>query len=413
MKTRQVKHKGLILFVCTWVICGYALLSFRPTVAQARTGSATLGAILADGSGQVIYKKNAGRPFIPASILKILTGLTAFDVLGVSYRFPTLFYFDDTTKNLYVKGFGDPLFISEVIQQFCRQILQTYQIKRINRIIIDDSYFSKEITIPGKGASLNPYDATVGALSANFNTIMFTRSAGHTFISAEPQTPLLPVFLPEIRQTGLTEGRIILSPEKSRIYPGLLIGHFLKSKGIDLSGRVEIGVFPQKTDMVSHTFHSPFELTAVVQKLLKYSNNFMANQLVLAMGAKEHQAPATLEKGVASVKRFAEQKLSLTGPILTEGSGLSRENRITPEQMLAVLFAFKPYYELLNKQGTDHYKTGTLTGIRTRAGYFSGKDHRLYPYVIMTQNDHNAYHRVYEKLRKMVDTHSSKNSSTP
>ena len=135
MKTREIKHKGLIFFVCIWVICGYALY-FSPSVAQARTGSATLGAILADGSGQVIYKKNAGKPFIPASILKILTGLTAFDVLGVSYRFPTLFYFDDTTKDLYVKGFGDPLFISEVIQQFCRQILQTYQIKRVNRIIM-------------------------------------------------------------------------------------------------------------------------------------------------------------------------------------------------------------------------------------------------------------------------------------
>ncbi|MCG8643689.1 MAG: D-alanyl-D-alanine carboxypeptidase, partial [Desulfobacterales bacterium] len=405
MKIRQIKYRGLILFVCTWVICGYAL-PFRPAVAHARTGSATLGAILADGSGQVIYKKNADRPFIPASILKILTGLAAFDVLGASYRFPTLFYFDDTTKNFYVKGFGDPLFISEVIQQFCRQTLQTYQIKRINRIIVDDSYFSKKITIPGKGASLNPYDATVGALSANFNTIMFTRSSGHTFISAEPQTPLLPVFLKEIRQTGLTQGRIVLSPEKSRIYAGLLIEYFLTTKGIDILNPVRLGDFPEKTDWVSHTFYSPFGLTEVVQKLLKYSNNFMANQLVLAMGAKEHQAPATLEKGVASVKRFAEQKLNLTGPILTEGSGLSRENRITPEQMLAVLFAFKPYYELLNKQGTDHYKTGTLTGIRTRAGYFSGKDHRLYPYVIMTQNDHNAYHRAYKKLKQLVDTHS-------
>jgi hypothetical protein len=55
-----------------------------------------------------------------------------------------------------------------------------------------------------------------------------------------------------------------------------------------------------------------------------YSNNFMANQLILAMGANKKGSPATLAKGVKILETFSRGKLGLTQLTLAEGSGISR-----------------------------------------------------------------------------------------
>jgi serine-type D-Ala-D-Ala carboxypeptidase/endopeptidase (penicillin-binding protein 4) len=121
----------------------------------------------------------------------------------------------------------------------------------------------------------------------------------------------------------------------------------------------------------------------VVKKLLEYSNNFIANQVMLALGAHVHGPPATLDKGVQVLTRITADLPGWETANIAEGSGISRENRVTPAQMGTLLLAFMPHHELLRHSGTQYYKTGTLTGIRTRAGYFVGTDQRLYPFVIM------------------------------
>ncbi|MCP4722344.1 MAG: D-alanyl-D-alanine carboxypeptidase, partial [Desulfobacteraceae bacterium] len=167
------------------------------------------GVILADNQGKILYSRNKDRQFTPASILKILTSLAAADYFGMDHRFKTLYAYDKITKNLHIKGFGDPLFISEVLQDLCRQISEKTNARTINKIILDQSFFHPDINIPGTGNSLNPYDATSGALCANFNTLSFKWSPIQKgYISAEPQTPLLPDFLEEIKASGQKQGRI-------------------------------------------------------------------------------------------------------------------------------------------------------------------------------------------------------------
>ena len=72
--------------------------------------------LVADHDGQIIFKKNEAKKCIPASTLKLLTALAAIHHLGLSYRFKTEFYIDPK-QNLKVKGYGDPLLISEVLQE--------------------------------------------------------------------------------------------------------------------------------------------------------------------------------------------------------------------------------------------------------------------------------------------------------
>jgi len=374
------------------------MVAYTPKLSLAET----TGILLADDHGTRLYEKNTDHFFIPASITKILTSLGALKNLGPDYRFKTQAGYDPSTADLYIKGLGDPLFVSEQIRKLTLKLIRKIGNGPIRNIVLDHRFFSSDIIIPGTGESSNPYDATTGALCANFNTLFFKWDPQkNKFVSAEPQTPLLDIFQAQIKKSGQTRGRILLSDKQRRLYPGLLIMHFLRNNGVQIKGSVKEGILPSSAPVLV-SFQSDFTLNQVIEKLLKFSNNFMANQLMLTMGAENYGWPATLEKGVTSLKDFAEKKLNLTNFILMEGSGLSRQNRLSPNQMLKVLMAFKPYHNLMRKQGNEFYKTGTLSDVRTRAGYIKGKDNRLYPFVIMINQSARGYADIRQKLKQIV-----------
>jgi D-alanyl-D-alanine carboxypeptidase/D-alanyl-D-alanine-endopeptidase (penicillin-binding protein 4) len=362
----------------------------------------TAGIVLADDQGKVLFSQNRDRQFVPASTLKILTSLAALHYLGPDHRFSTRYCFDNQSKSLYIKGFGDPLFISEVIGSFCKDVISKTRLQQARQIVLDHSYFSGGIQIPGASNSLNPYDASSGALCANFNTVMFKwDTQKKQFVSGEPQTPLLDIFLPDIKRTGLKRGRIVLSRQQSLLYPGFLVKYFLEQNNVRITGPVGPGKLPTGTGY-EHSFFSPYTLKDVVQKLLEFSSNFTANQLLLTMGAKTYGAPASLEKGVAALKGFAQNELGLKDLALVEGSGLSRSNLISPDQMMKILAGFMPYHYLMNHEARHFFKTGTLTHVRTRAGYILGQDGRLYPYVIMVNHRNRGYDSILKRLDLLV-----------
>jgi D-alanyl-D-alanine carboxypeptidase/D-alanyl-D-alanine-endopeptidase (penicillin-binding protein 4) len=386
-----------------FLLLAFVSAFYRPTPCTAEVKAV----LLTDPNGIEIYSINKTTPMVPASTLKLLTSLAALKTLGTSYRFHTLFAHDPETHDLFIKGFGDPLFISEQIKRLGNKIIFSFHPDQIHDIIIDPSFFSPDITIPGTGRSNNPYDATTGALCANFNTVWFKWSQRKKrFASAEPQTPFLDLLKPDIKKSGLKQGRILLSEPLRKIYPGLLLAHFLKERQVPITGNVINGPFCSSSIPVM-TFESEFTLDQVVKKLLAFSNNFMANQLMLALGAHAFGPPATVEKGVKALRAFAKNTLFLDKIALAEGSGLSRRNRMTPSQMLAILMAFDPYHGLLRHKKNEFYKTGTLSDVRTRAGYLVGEDKKRYPYVIMLNNTHRGVERILRKLKKKIDLISS------
>jgi len=176
----------------------------------------------------------------------------------------------------------------------------------------------------------------------------------------------------------------------------------LKKKKIPVTGSVRVENVSLKNEK-ANIFLSPFELKVVIQRLLQYSNNFIANQLLLSIGAKAYGEPATLEKGRQAVRDFSNQHLNLDTLVIDEGSGLSRSNRISPDQMLKILINFMPYHELMRQEENDFFKTGTLTGVRTRAGYLLGKDDRLYPYIILINEENTGYDSILSHLKNRVN----------
>lgn len=390
------------------LILSFSCLSFAVQNPPAKESLAVLGKLVGDNDaivvaepgGRIIYEKNAGKILVPASTLKLLTSLAAFHYLGPDYRFTTEFYMDKDS-NLKVKGYGDPILTSEVLIEISKALGS--RVKYINDLVLDDSYF-KPAKIPGITSSLEPYDSPNGALCANFNTVNFNILKGRP-VSAEPQTPLLPFALKKINRSSIKEGRILLSSEQNEntLYTGHLLSYFLEKEGIKQKGRIKIGAVIPETDTLILKYLSPFSMEDIISRLLLYSNNFIANQIVLAISAKIHGQPGILDKGVWAISDFAISILKIDDLKIVEGSGISRENRISAKSFLKILAAFEPHMDLMKHNGNEYYKTGTLTGVSTRAGYIKGSDGRSYKFVIMTNSNGNSAEKISKRLYGLID----------
>jgi D-alanyl-D-alanine carboxypeptidase/D-alanyl-D-alanine-endopeptidase (penicillin-binding protein 4) len=342
--------------------------------------------LVADPNGHIVFSKNVDTPLIPASTLKLFTALVAIHYLGPDYKFFTEFYMD-RHSNLKIKGYGDPLLISETVVEMIRHLSMRLSAKYgiINDLILDDSYFGVQTVIPGVNVSYEPYDAPNGALCVNFNTVNFKRNKNGVYVSAESQTPLLPFILPRIRDSQIDHGRIVLSSQRNEItrYAGHLFLYFLNKEGIRLKGDVRLGKIQKEADKLIYRYVSSFSLIQSLSKLFEYSNNFIANQLLIATGAKVYGPPGSLEKGVRAALIYAKNILEIDHVRIEEGSGISRKNRISARNFYKILNAFTPHYFLMQQTDNMYYKTGTLKGIHTRAGYIKKKSGELYPFVLL------------------------------
>lgn len=361
---------------------------------------------LTSPDGQELVAVHEDTLLIPASILKIFTSLVGFHYLGPDYRFPTEIYMSPE-GDLTLKGYGDPLMTSEILQELAVKIRNQLPRKNlvIRNIILDDTYFTSPLTVPGVSDSPEPYDAPNGALCTNFNTVSFRMKNG-SYVSGEKQTPLIPEVLDRVRRSGLREGRIPLSQDRKQTtgYTGHLLKYFLEEAGVTITGDIRFSAVDNTRSTRLFTFYSPFTLSQAVSKLLEFSNNFMANQILIASGVSTFGVTGTLEKGVQAAERFAADQLALNDIRIVEGSGISRENRVTARMMLKTLYAFQPYHTLMQRDVHAFYKTGTLKGIATRAGYFVGTDESLYPFVVILNTSEGNMQPLMDRLYQIIIT---------
>jgi D-alanyl-D-alanine carboxypeptidase/D-alanyl-D-alanine-endopeptidase (penicillin-binding protein 4) len=411
-QSRTVNRKSLWLIIGLSVILP-ALWLWQPETSDAEQDLSWLNRItstdalaVADPDGRLLYKKNEAIKLVPASTFKLLTSLCAIHYLGPSYRFKTEFYLD-TGSNLKIKGYGDPLLISEVWQEIAHGLAET--VRGFKDLVLDDTYFSQPVIIPGRNHSTNPYDAPVGALCANFNTVFFDRDKQGRIFPAEAQTPLIPYARKKIRSLGLKKGRYNFTHDQDEAarYAGELLLHFLKQEGVNSSGKIRRGVVKPEDKLV-FTYRSGFTLEAALEKMLEFSNNFMANQILIALGAHVYGPPGTLTKGVRVIHDYAGGELDLKDIKVVEGSGISRKNRVSALDMLAILKRFEPYRHLLKRKGNVLFKTGSLTGIRTRAGYVEKNGRGPYSFVIFLNRSGPDMDELMEGIRCALAGQQSK-----
>jgi D-alanyl-D-alanine carboxypeptidase/D-alanyl-D-alanine-endopeptidase (penicillin-binding protein 4) len=68
-----------------------------------------------------------------------------------------------------------------------------------------------------------------------------------------------------------------------------------------------------------------------------------------------------------------------------------------------VLKVFAPYHFLMRRIGKAFYKTGTLKGIHTRAGYIENKEGRLYSFVVLVNTPGKSPKPIMDILLRNLD----------
>jgi len=355
--------------------------------------------------GQLIATQNLHEIFVPASIVKIATASMALDILGPQFRFNTNFYLDGQ-QNLYIQGFGDPFLISEEVAVIFEK-LKELGCPKVNDIYLDNSAFELVASFDGAGKSDNPYDAQNSALAVNFNTVHIKKEKSGEVLSAEEQTPTLAVMaaLAEKLQPGIY--RINITQEKTggaalmSRYVGELFRALQQQGNITGEGMIARRKIPENLPLF-YTHRSSKTLEDIIGQLMLFSNNFIANQLFLTLGANKYGYPATWEKSVQAMAGYLleEHNLPEKEIKLVEGSGLSRKNRASPHAMMKLLDSFKSFAKLLPQEDGKFLKSGTLKGVYSYAGYFMEKE-KLDNFVLILNQETNYRDHLLQLLEKM------------
>jgi D-alanyl-D-alanine carboxypeptidase/D-alanyl-D-alanine-endopeptidase (penicillin-binding protein 4) len=378
--------RPLTLVFALLLLPGQALAGAKEKVAA----MAPAGVVLVlDEKGNELVAQNADKPFVPASVAKIVTAWLAMEVLGGDYRFETKFYLDKDRK-LYIRGGGDPFLISEELEPLGRELVAVIGKEPITGIVLDASYYPPDIRIPGIENTAEAYDALNTALAVNFNTISAVRK-GKTVRSAEAQTPITPLAVREFQARGPNgRGRISLSkdPAMSLKYAGELIAAFIDRAGGSVKGEIATGAVPEGLTPV-YTHRQSRTLSQILTQLLLGSNNYIANQVFLEIGGTLGGS-VSLEKSLKVANDMLARNGLADAIHLEEGSGISRDNRFTARGLAEVLHLFEPHASLLRSGDGSHFKTGTFSGVRTLAGYADTSSHGRVRFVIALKSNDSA-----------------------
>ena len=243
------------------------------------------GLLYLDTAGEVIDKKRADDLFVPASTTKLVTAWLALNHWGEEHRFKTDFYLDESTAYpvLWIKGYGDPFLVSEELVIIARTIgekLKARGIVKLAGIRLDTSYFASNIKLPGTAISNNPYDAIPSALAANFNTVFAVKKNG-VIVSAEEQTPVTTTARHIYRTMKGRSERVNTGPDQriAERYFAELFAEFLRREALEVGDEIAWGPVPASMPLLYRHLNSR-TLADVIKPMMKYSTNFVANQLV-------------------------------------------------------------------------------------------------------------------------------------
>jgi D-alanyl-D-alanine carboxypeptidase/D-alanyl-D-alanine-endopeptidase (penicillin-binding protein 4) len=419
------------------------------------------------GAKRPLLSINADRLLHPASILKLVTTYAALERLTPAYRWPTEVYATAKPVNgildgdLVIKGYGDPWMTMENFWRLLREV-RSRGVRDIHGdLVLDRSYFAPDTFDPAgfDDRPTRPYNTGPDALLVNFKAVRLA------FIP-DPDTRSVRIImeppLPEVKVTnhlvlddapcGNWHSRLKLEAsgdsagaalvfkgrfsrrcgELTRYYS--VLGHpqyvsslfrlLWQELGGSITGTLREGEAAAGASVVA-SVESP-SLAEVVRDINKYSNNVMARQLFLTVGAVEEGAPATTEKAAHAVHHWLAKKgISAPGLVIENGSGLSRNERISARtlgQLLLAAYASPVMPEFIASlplvavdgtmkrrlhgaavAGQAHIKTGLLRGVRSIAGYVhDARGHRVAVVFIVNHAHYGAAQRAQDALLNWV-----------
>ncbi len=340
-------------------------------------------------SGEPLFSWQVSKPLMPASLTKLATALLAIEKWGLEHRFHTDFLIEEQT--LWVKGYGDPYLISEELDRIVARLvasLEAQGIASITNIYIDNSHFDIA-AVPGRSKVADPYNAPVSAVAANFNTAKLQRNNGR-LESAEVQTPLTNTArkLAHTLTKRIERVNLINTENAQSNFAELLVAKLGWSKV-----EIETGRKLASQAKLVYRHENSHTLADVLRGTLEFSNNFIANQVFLKLSESVDVESVSFNLSSQYSNTELASLFDWQGHYIAEGSGLSRSNRLSAEQIDDLLAALEPQKDLLKKikltstSASVYAKTGTLSGVRSYAGFIeipsksSVGPHRRYRFV--------------------------------
>ena len=395
----------------------------------------------------------------PASVMKLVTTYAALDLLGPAFTWNTPVYVEGAVRdgtlygNLFIKGAGDPKLVAERLWLLLRRV-QGLGVKTISGdMVLDHSAFAVAGAEPGDfdGEPLRPYNVAPDALLLNFKSVVMTFVPDRTVNTAQVQfdPPLAGVvtqasvplsagdcgdYRSALRADFSDPARIRFGgsypaacQEKvwpvayadPRSYAARAVEGMWLEMGGKLGGTVRGGKLPAPPgSLPSPAFEvvSP-ALAEVIRDINKYSNNVMAQQLFLTLslpprgsgngGLAGRSEAASFEASREVVRRWWQERIGGSeGPVLDNGSGLSRAERISAQalaRMLQTAYLSPQMPELMSSLpvagvdgtlrrnrsralGSAHLKTGSLRDVAAIAGYVHASSGKRYVLVAIANH---------------------------
>ena len=404
-------------------------------------------------TGEVVFDHRGSEPLVPASTMKAVTAASALRTLGPAYRFETkILKTGDITGagvlngDLYVKGGGDPTMVIEKLWKLVQDI-RLNGIREVNgRVVFDDSDFETHAGVPGwnkpedieRGPSYYP---ALGGLSLNFNTVALVVGPGANVgdpARVELETPTDVVTIDNAAVTGSTgasrwvrlsrsveasdvtfkvEGRVPATSKTRRYYrtvpdpTAYFVGAFAamcESHGIRVRKGFQRGITPAGASTFLTVQSQP--LGKILLDMNKFSNNFIAEQVLQAMGTTSPEQKGTTTEGLKVVDAYlASIGVSGGEDALVNGSGLSRHSKIRASTLTSVLVdmysdpqvgaEFRSSLAIGGLDGTlrkrfdegDEVnrlrgKTGSLNGVHCLTAYVEAADGEMYAFAFLVND---------------------------
>lgn len=416
---------------------GVASAALPPSVAQALSAAAVPESAIGVYVHYIDEEKpalthGAERVLNPASTMKLVTTYAGLDLLGPAYTWNTEIHAAGSVQNevlngdLIIRGAGDPRLTQEKFWLMLRG-LRARGIREIRGdVLLDRTLFAADDYDPARfdDQPTRPYNTGPDALLVNFKAVTLhfvPDTSARLRVIAEPSLREVQIvsnvvvndarcgdWLSPLKidlQGGNEQMRIVVSGTYARdcgerqrsfsvlshrAYVAALFMQLWRDVGGTLTGTVRDGQAPPASRLISSARSDA--LSEVIRDINKYSNNVMARQLFLTLGAVDGGAPGTLEKSRNVVKQWLAQR-GTPAPelVIDNGSGLSRTERISARalgEMLIAAFRSPVMPELMASlpivaadgtmrrrlanaeiAGQAHIKTGSLNGVRSIAGY--------------------------------------------
>ena len=385
-------------------------------------------------SGQTLAAIEADRPMIPASNLKLLTTAAALHTLGEEFRFRTTLDLVTPaaggTPSLVIRGSGDPalgdpdileshgLRVEDLLDGWAQAVAAT-GVDRFERLVVDDRIFDDERIHEDwpRDQLLSDYCAPVAGLNFHENVIDVlptpaSRAGAAPRVTLFPPAPFL-----ETSNRAVTGSRdafwIARAPGSNSLSyrgtvrarpvqpyrvtlddPPMFLGHLVQQSLRE--HKIEVGRVVRATAenepgheaQVKTLYVVNTALPPIVKRCNTDSQNMFAEALLKRLGVEATGRPGSYRDGRAAVRAWVSAELGAdhaAGLRLADGSGLSRNNRVTARLLTDLLVHMQrdpelaeTYRESLAVSGESgtldrRFRTSPLRGkVLAKSGYING-----------------------------------------